>query len=788
MKRLKFLNTNVFMKKFSLLLFISLSYLVTFAQTSKIDSLEYILQEHTEKDTSRINLLNDFAESTLEIDQNKSIEYAEEAIELANILNFKKGKAESLYWSGLGYYNKPDYQKSLDYFQKSMDTYEALGNKNGIADCLEYIGTIYFKQGSFLLSLEFRQKAIKINEEIGNKQEVAVCLKYIGVIYEKLGNYPLSLEYYNKSLKINEEINNRQGKANCLHNIGIIYHIQGNYPAALEYYQKALKINEEEGSKQHILNGLNNIGAIYHAQANYTSALTYYQKSIKISEEIDYKEGEARGLNNIGEAYRLQNNFTLALTYYQKSLKIKEEIGDENGIARTMNNMGTIYYKQAKYSLALEFYQNALKRSKEINNQLLILDSYANLGSFYLGRLDFKQALDYTKKSFVLARDLEHLDQQRRIYLQISEIYTATKNYKEALENYILYKELNDSIFNEKNIEEITGLEYQYEFEKEKQAIDSEQQKKDAITEEKLKGQKTLNIAFILGFVLMTSLVIVILRSFFQKRKANNILRKQKLQIEKTNEELTLQKEEIQNVAFELEKANKTKDKFFSIIAHDLKSPFNALLGISGILLESHTTIEEEERETLIESIHGSSMKTYRLLENLLTWAQTQTGKIKFNTETINISVLITETISLLEEPTKNKEIKLLLNAEKDLSITADRNMIDTVIRNLVSNAIKFTPKGGTITIKSETVADENNQKFAEISVKDNGVGIASEIQSKLFKITENVSTKGTEKETGTGLGLILCKEFIEKHHGDIRVESELDKGSEFSFRIPIFS
>lgn len=774
------------MKQLSLLIFIILNFLVVFAQTSKIDSLEHLLQQHTEKDTSRINMLNYFAESTLEIDQNKSIKYAEEAFKLANMLNFKKGKAESLYWLSLGYYNKSNYQESLNYLQKSLNAFEALGNKNRLADCLKYFGIIYFKQGNFDLSLEFRQNAIKINEEIGNKQEVAVGLKYIGIIYEKLGNYTLSLEYYQKALNINEEISNKQGKANCLHNIAIIYHIQGNYPLSLEYYQKALIINEELNSKQHILNCLNNIGAIYHAQANYTSALTYYQKSYEISKEIDYKEGEARGLNNIGEAYREQNNFTLALTYYQKSLKIKEEIGDKNGIARTMNNIGVIYYKQAKYTLALEFYQNALKRSEEINDKLLILDSYANLGSFYLGKFDYQKALDYTQKSFVIASELENLIQQKRVYLQISEIYTATKSYKKALENYILYKELNDSIFNEKNIKEFTRLEYQYEFEKEKQAIDLEQQKKDAITEEELKVQKILNYAFILGFVLMISLVIVILRSFFQKRKANNILSKQKLQIEEKNKELTLQKHEIQNVAFELEKANKTKDKFFSIIAHDLKSPFNALLGFSNILLKNHTTIDEKVRGTYIKSIHESSIKTYRLLENLLTWARSQTGKIEFSTEIINLSVLIHETTSLSEESTQHKEIKLTLIDEKDLSIKADKNMIGTVIRNLVINAIKFTPKGGTIIVKSQTIADENNQKFAEISVKDSGVGIPYEIQSKLFKITENVTTKGTEQETGTGLGLILCKEFVDKHNGEIWVESELDKGSKFSFRIPI--
>jgi signal transduction histidine kinase len=736
------------MKKKYLLIFclLSFKFLVVFAQTSKIDSLKNKLLLHSEKDTTRVNLLNSFTEATLGIDQEKSLIYAEEAFEISSAHNFKKGEAASL----------------------------------------KYIGLIYFKQGNLNLSLEFHQKAIKINEEIGNKQEVAENLKYIGIIYEKLGNHTLSLETYHKAIKINEEINNKQGKANCLHNIAIIYHIQGNFPLSLEYYQKSLKINEEEGSEQHILNCLNNIGAVHHAQSNYTSALSYYEQSYAISKKIGYKEGEARGLNNIGVVYKLQNNLALALNYYEKSLKIIEEIGDKNGIARAMNNIGTIYYKQAKNALALEFFENALKRSKEINDKLLILDSYANLGSFYLGMSNYKKAIDNTQKSSVIARELNDLIQQKRIYLQSYEIYTATKDYKKALENYILYNKLNDSIFNEKNIKEITRLEYKYEFEKEKQAIELEQQKKDAITDEKLKVQKVLNVSFILGFILMISLIVVILRSFFQKRTANNILRTQKLQIEATNEQLTLQKKEIQKVAFELQKANKTKDKFFSIIAHDLKSPFNALLGLSNILLEKHKTFNEKERETFIKSIHESSSKIYKLLENLLTWAQTQKGKIQFSPEIINISELITETLLLLEESALNKEIKLLLNDEKNLLIKADKNMIATVVRNLVSNAIKFTPRVGSIIVKSQTIVDENNQIFAEISVKDSGVGIPLEIQSKLFKITENVTTKGTEKETGTGLGLILCREFIKKHNGEIWVESNVDKGSKFVFRIPI--
>ncbi len=236
----------------------------------------------------------------------------------------------------------------------------------------------------------------------------------------------------------------------------------------------------------------------------------------------------------------------------------------------------------------------------------------------------------------------------------------------------------------------------------------------------------------------------------------------------------------------EIKLLNATKDKFFSIIAHDLKSPFSALLGFSELLLENHATYDDAEREEYIRFINDGSIKTYKLLENLLTWAQSQTGRIKFTPEKINIEELINEIISLLEEPAGNKEIKLISNTERDLSVNADKNMINTVIRNLISNAIKFTPKGGDITVKSHKTTDENNQEFVKISIKDSGVGISPEIQTKLFKITENVSTKGTEKEAGTGLGLILCKEFVEKHNGKIWVESEVGKGSNFKFTIPL--
>ena len=229
-----------------------------------------------------------------------------------------------------------------------------------------------------------------------------------------------------------------------------------------------------------------------------------------------------------------------------------------------------------------------------------------------------------------------------------------------------------------------------------------------------------------------------------------------------------------------LKVSNNTKDKFFSIIAHDLKSPFNALLGFSNMLLKDHKQYDEEKREEMINSINSSAKGAFDLLENLLTWAQSQSGVIEYRPEKINLKILLSETVFDLQGQAINKNIQVLDTFSENELIFADKNMIATVLRNLVSNAIKFTHKNGKVIIGAEQA--ENNML---ISVTDTGVGMDKDELQKIFAISEKVSTSGTENETGTGLGLILCKEFVEKHGGEIWVESEIEKGSTFSFTIP---
>jgi PAS domain S-box-containing protein len=227
--------------------------------------------------------------------------------------------------------------------------------------------------------------------------------------------------------------------------------------------------------------------------------------------------------------------------------------------------------------------------------------------------------------------------------------------------------------------------------------------------------------------------------------------------------------------------ANATKDKFFSIIAHDLRSPFNTILDFSGLLLDNHAKLDAQEREKLINPILNSGKETLKLLDNLLNWAKTQTGQIVFNPDFYSLEKIFINNITQNKNSANDKNIQLSYLLSGKITVYADSYMLHTILRNLISNAIKFTHKNGEIKLRAEQ--DENN---VIISVSDSGIGISKEKHLKIFDISEKISTKGTENEKGSGLGLVLCKEFIEKHDGKIWVESKEKIGSTFLFSLPL--
>jgi signal transduction histidine kinase len=262
-------------------------------------------------------------------------------------------------------------------------------------------------------------------------------------------------------------------------------------------------------------------------------------------------------------------------------------------------------------------------------------------------------------------------------------------------------------------------------------------------------------------------------------QEKNEELQVQNEEIHAQNEELFTQNELIFEQKTELEKLNKTKDRFFSIIAHDLKNPFNAIIGFSEMLYKNYKSYGEEQNIELIGIIKNSANDAYALFENLLNWSRANLKQVKPKPEKIDIRDITKENFSLLDALAKKKSITLRSD-NHEVYAYADRAMINTVIRNLLTNALKFTSESGTIEIN----AKEENE-LAIIHVSDNGVGMSKEVQESIFSESEFHTTDGTSGEKGTGIGIKLCKEFVLANNGTIRVESEEGKGSTFVIELP---
>ena len=289
----------------------------------------------------------------------------------------------------------------------------------------------------------------------------------------------------------------------------------------------------------------------------------------------------------------------------------------------------------------------------------------------------------------------------------------------------------------------------------------------------------TPNTVFLINFVIFIILLI-------DHSKLYHLVIKNSEELKSLNENLEIKVDErtkkIVEYTTELEIANNTKDKFFSIIAHDLKNPFNSLIGYSEILKNEFREMITNEVQELIKILNSTSKQGYSLLENLLHWAQSQTNQIEVVPSKINLLQLSKQCIDSLESQSQFKDIEIINKINTTIEIVADENLLKTIFRNLISNAIKYTPRNGLVIVKAENV----NNKI-EISIKDTGIGISEKEKQEIFRIDKLYSKPGTNNEKGSGLGLILCKEFVERLGGNIWVESQEGYGSEFKFTLTSF-
>ena len=747
--------------------------LISFAQSERkvIDSLFIELEKADDK--SKIEILNNLSFNYRNYSLDSSFFYANEALNLAHIVQDQKGISDAYNRIGNVYFYQNENKKALEFYQKCLDIRLDLNDSKSISDIYNNIAALYNSDKKYGLALEYFYQALKESQNTDDNLEIALHYSSIAITYGDIGDYKNSIKNYMLSLEIVKELDNKDELAHVYNGLGNVYSEISSYEKALEYSLLSLEIFEDINNRDGISIVYNNLGIIYQNLKEIDKALDYYEKTLKMDIESNYKDGQATVLNNIGTVYDEKGDKEKALDYYNQALELNKELEIADGIATALNNIGLIYLDVGDYEKSYNNLMESTEISKEINDIYSLSNNYNNLANLFLCQKKYSQAQNYLGMASELALKINAKEFVVESYELYSKLYTEQNNYKKALEYYKLYSEMNDSVMATQNTNRLAEMKVKFDTD----YIESENKllKKDnEIHLLELNRQKNIMNYWVAFSILILALAILSFRQFRLKKRTNNLLENKNNQLKDANIKLI-------NSELNLKELNATKDKFFSIIAHDLKNPFQSLLGFSETLHNNLDQLKNEEINEYSRLIFESSQNLYNLLGNLLQWAKTQLGSLKLSPGNVNVYDSLDDVLSLLNPTAKNKNINIINLIGKNTYAFADKHVVSSVFRNLISNAIKFTNQGGEIKISSK----ELNNRLT-ISVLDNGNGISKENINKLFRIDQDYSTKGTENESGTGLGLILCKELIIQSNGEIYVESTLGKGSDFQFVLPL--
>lgn len=603
--------------------------------------------------------------------------------------------------------------------------YEYAGNEAVKFEILKKLSRLSFQIGDYTAAIDYFNQESDIYLAKADSVSWANAQYNLGIVYSIIRDFEKAI-YHNSLALIYFENNNLLREAgNTFINLGYISNELRRTETAIGYYIRAEEIFSSLRTNKSLEASYLNLGVL----SDKSKDLGPMQENVEKSRDLSLKSDIMSLINiktGLGKIYASTNNILSAETYLGDALRMAEQLGDKSYESIIRVGLGSVYLKKGKNKEALASLNTGLAIAQQMKQTNTILDAYAELASVSMKLGKSAQAYQYLN-SYIQLKD--------SLYNEQSKVQAGRSTPQDG----IGMRELQTERLLRQNLEQVLEIE-----------------------------RNTNSKIALIGFALFVLLLLVIIiRKYYSKNKTYDNLEEKNRLIEK-------QKAELENLI-------QTKDRFLSIIAHDLKNPFTSLLGFADLAFNEFDEITDAEKRSYLNIIRISSQQIYSLLDNLLTWSRAQSGRIDFKPEKVSLSELVENSIDVVRSSAENKQITLFKDFTKEVFVSADKNMLYTVLRNLLSNAIKFTPNGGSV-----TVSFNRSGAKAEIVVSDTGVGMTEDELSRLFKLDGNLKNAGTNNETGTGLGLILCQEFMHLHRSKIVAESVPGKGSKFRFLLDI--
>ena len=680
---------------------------------------------NTLSDTSRLRLFNELSLAYSTVDPYKGIEYGFDALSVATKLK----DASEISWSNANiarsYENLNSGDSALKYIRRSyqlISQNEAVKFKFAV---LVLYGNAFMDIPDYDSAGFYYTKALDIALLTGNKTRLGAAYNNLANINHNNGNLQKSYEQYLLALNNFEATGDIKNQAIALNNIALINKDLGHFESSVKYLLKAVEVNKSIGDNYNLSMNYTNIGVSYKEMEDYDLAFEYYDKSIAIALEFGFYADLARNYHNIGNIYKINGNTDLALASYENSTEISRKQGLKIGILYNNLAICRILVEEGEIAEAKEVLAETHDLIDE-TGQILFKENYFYLMSVIAEKGgDFPNSLLYYKKHTSFKDSISELENRR----QIEEIQQKYETEKKAIENQRL-RDINQ------------------------------------VSARVIQNQRGIGAIVIVSMIL----AIIYAVSIFRSRRKLNLAYKS---LKDLNNKVLVQKQE-------LERTNQTKDKMFSIIAHDLKSPFNAMIGFMELMMDDRQDFDDKEKAEMLRMTYDQSITTFGLLENLLQWSLAQRDMIEYNPVTTNLFSLIDSQVDLLVQRASNKNLGIENKVNTSAHSLIDENMTNTIFRNLIGNAIKFTSKNGKIWLKS----DEVDGKVI-VKVIDNGIGMPENMVKDLLLDNQVQSRLGTDNESGTGLGLEIVKDFTRRMQVEMQIESKEGEGSVFTLVFP---
>ena len=606
------------------------------------------------------------------------------------------------------------------------------------------------KVDSLILELEAGKKPI---------EKASILVELSNLFCDSAKYHEQTVQYLNEAIEILNTEKNDSLKIVALNYYGLSEFNFGNYELAASRFFEAISIAEHSNNQVQLSKLYNNLGLVFDEIEDYEQAIKYYQKSFELDSIAGDEKGVGMSYLNLAISFQNLQKLDSAFILNQKALTISEKVGDSLTMINAINNLGTVEYDRKNYEKSLAYYNNAKDLFQKTNDQYGIATVYNNLGLIYLEKKQYDKALKNLKMALEMADGMHLTDFKGDIYNSLSSYYEEVGDFKNAFKYYDLYSSIYDSLLSESKDLNIRKVEAQYNLEK-KQELIAQLQKQTSDQEKIISMGKSIQLYL---YIIIFLVVVILVTGYVLLQKERKLSK------------------ELAKTAEELKKTNLAKDKFFSIIAHDLKNPFNALISYTSLLKTDFDRFNKAELSQILDDLNNATERGFNLLENLLHWTRSQTKMIKVFKTDFNLFDVVEDVKNLAESNLDEKNQELKIDIDKSIYVYADKDMIATVVRNLIFNSIKFSGVRTLIQVDAEKI---NNN--VQISVIDQGIGIAPADHTRIFNYEENVSTNGTAGEIGSGLGLVISREFIEKNSGFIWVESKKGEGATFKFTLPI--